>query len=166
MTYTAPTTHVAGETLPAADYNVIVNDVIDHETRILALPRGYKGSATLSSFTTTSTSYVDVTGLSVTFTAETSRRYCVTLFCGMANNSANISIAVINDGTSDIAEQYTQAVANTVYTGTAFAFTTPSAGSVTYTVKMKVVGGTGEMYGTTTRQSLAAKLMVEDIGAA
>jgi hypothetical protein len=34
MTYTAPTTHVAGETLPAADYNVIVNDIIDHETRI------------------------------------------------------------------------------------------------------------------------------------
>lgn len=34
MAYTAPTTHVAGETLPAADYNVIVNDVIDHESRI------------------------------------------------------------------------------------------------------------------------------------
>lgn len=35
MAYTAPTTHVAGETLPAADYNVIVNDVIDHETRLV-----------------------------------------------------------------------------------------------------------------------------------
>ena len=34
MAYTTPTTHVAGETLPAADYNVIVNDVIDHESRI------------------------------------------------------------------------------------------------------------------------------------
>ena len=28
MTYVAPTTHVAGETLPAADWNVVVNDVI------------------------------------------------------------------------------------------------------------------------------------------
>ena len=36
MAYTTPTTHVAGETLPAADYNVIVNDVIDHESRIAA----------------------------------------------------------------------------------------------------------------------------------
>jgi hypothetical protein len=28
MTYVAPTTHVAGETLPAADWNVVVNDII------------------------------------------------------------------------------------------------------------------------------------------
>jgi hypothetical protein len=28
MAYTTPTTHVAGETLPAADWNVVVNDVI------------------------------------------------------------------------------------------------------------------------------------------
>ena len=34
MAYTAPTTVVAGQTYSAAAHNVIVNDVIDHESRL------------------------------------------------------------------------------------------------------------------------------------
>ena len=37
MTYVAPTTVVAGDTYSAAQHNVIVNDVIDHESRIVAV---------------------------------------------------------------------------------------------------------------------------------
>lgn len=38
MPYVAPTTHVAGETLPAADYNVIVNDVISFRNNSGVVP--------------------------------------------------------------------------------------------------------------------------------
>jgi hypothetical protein len=164
MTYVAPSTVTTLQTYTSAAHNVIVNDVIDHETRLNSLPRGYVTAVLLTSFSTTSTSYVDVTGLTVTFTAEADRRYLVSLYSAMTNNTSNLCTAVINDGTNDIAEAYTVNLANQILTSTIFAYTTPAAGSVTYKVRMQVQGGTGEMYGTTTRASLGAKLLVTDIG--
>jgi hypothetical protein len=53
MTYVAPTTHVAGETLPAADYNVMCNDII--------APRACECAATSTSVTysNSTTTYTD-----------------------------------------------------------------------------------------------------------
>ena len=158
MAWTAPSTASVGGAVIASLWNTDVRD------NTLALPRGYVTAALLTSFSTTSTSYVDVTGLTVTFTAEADRRYLVSLYSAMTNNTSNLCTAVINDGTNDIAEAYTQNLANQILTSTIFAYTTPAAGSVTYKVRMAVSAGTGEMYGTTTRASLGAKLLVMDIG--
>jgi hypothetical protein len=78
-----------------------------------------------------------------------------------------MTLLITKRGTNDIAEAlqiYTVNLANQILTSTIFAYTTPAAGSVTYKVRMQVQGGTGEMYGTTTRASLGAKLLVTDIG--
>jgi hypothetical protein len=158
MAWTTPGTATAGEVLAAAFWNENVRDNSN------ALPRGYVTAALLTSFSTVSTSYVDVTGLTVTFTAEANRRYLVSLYSAMTNNGNNLCICVINDGTNDIAEAYSIPIANSILTSTIFAYTAPAAGSVTYKARMKVVAGTGEMYGTTTRASLGAKLLVMDIG--
>jgi len=76
MAYTAPTTHVAGETLPAADYNVIVNDIIDHETRITN--RGLVASSTSSAQVSVNTTETDY--LSVTFTASSAVTYEISAY--------------------------------------------------------------------------------------
>jgi hypothetical protein len=159
MAWTTPGTATAGQVLTAAFWNTNVRD------NSVALPRGYIGLTTLAtSFSTSSTSYVDVTGLSVTFTAEANRRYLVTLQYAMTNNSANVCQCVINDGTNDLSEGYSVQVSNVILSSHIFAVTTPAAGSVTYKVRIKVAGGTGEMYGSSTRASLASRLIVTDIG--
>lgn len=166
MAYVAPTIRSVGDAVTAADYNIMANDVLDHETRILALPRGYKGSTALAtSFSTASTSPVDVPGLSVTFTAESSRRYLVSLN-GSTNNSGGAipGQILINDGTIDIAEAYHAPINNAVQQLNTFAFTSPSAGSVTYKVRIQTVSGTIDIFGANTRASLAARLLVMDIG--
>ena len=53
MPYVAPTTHVAGETLPAADYNVIVNDVISFRNKSGIVPPAVRltNSASITGYT-------------------------------------------------------------------------------------------------------------------
>jgi hypothetical protein len=63
MPYVAPTTHVAGETLPAADWNVVVNDVIALATR----PYFSVTSAAAQTGVTSGTALTGMTGTS-TFT--------------------------------------------------------------------------------------------------
>jgi hypothetical protein len=120
-----------------------------------------------TTFTTTSSSYVDVTGLSVTFTAEAGRRYLVELYASFQHSSANATQTTINNGTSDLAEGYTIPVANGLTTITMYAVTTPAAGSVTLKARTQANGGaTTTYYGISTRTSLASRLLVTDIGLA
>ena len=65
MTYVAPTTHVAGETLPAADYNVIVNDVIAHQS---VMSNVQIGTTSDTSYSNAPQTYTDCTGLTVSIT--------------------------------------------------------------------------------------------------
>lgn len=166
MAYVAPSTVTTLQTYTSAAHNIIVNDIIDHETRILALPRGYKGLTTLATdFTTTSASYVDVTALSVTFTAEASRRYRVELYFALSQTTASSGFAVISDGTSNLVEGGVPAIASQTAYNNIFAITAPSAGSVTYKAQVKTSGGTLRMFGTSARAELAARISVMDIGA-
>jgi len=157
MAWTTPGTAVAGNVLTAAQWN---SDVRDNS---LALSRGYKAATTLAtSYTLTSATYVDVTGLSVTFTAEANRRYQVILYVSVGN-ATGVTQVVINDGTSDIAEGYV-ALASQVTTQSMFAVTTPSAGSVTYKARAQTTVSSVSIYGTNARASLASRLLVIDIG--
>ena len=157
MAWTTPGTATAGSVLTASFWNTQVRD------NLLALPRGYVAQTTLAtSFSTSSTSYVDVTGLSVTFTAEANRRYQVMLFSSVGN-AGGVTQVVINNTVSDIAEWYAS-VANLVTTGMTFAVTTPSAGSVTYKARIKTNSGTISIYGTNTRAEIASRMLVLDLG--
>ena len=88
MAYTTPTTHVAGETLPAADWNVVVNDVIDHESRI-------RQAAVMATFVT-STAYTPSLSTPVPFGGET---YDTDAFHDNTTNNSRITIPTGLGGT-------------------------------------------------------------------
>ena len=103
MTYTAPNTVAAGETYSAASHNVIVNDVIDHEARLLAQAAQIKYIATVtqtSSYTITATSVgaaADVFSSDLTFTAVSGKLYrfeisSSAVLASSANNSYGIHL--------------------------------------------------------------------------
>lgn len=159
MAWTTPTTFTAGSVLTATQLNTNVRD------NTLALGRGYIAMSTLATtFSTASTTAVDVTGFSVTFTAEDSRRYLITLLYNSDNNGANFNQVYIVSGAAALAEGYTNPTASRLSTASIFAVATPSAGSVTYKVQMSANAGTGTIYGISTRTSLASRLLVTDIG--
>ena len=148
--------------LTAAFWNANVRD------NSVALPRGYVALTTLATtFTTTSLPPVDVTGFSVTFTAEAGRRYLISLLINTTNTGANQNRFYILKAASQLFEGFVPPVTSPVLAAAhGFAIDTPSAGSVTYKVQMDVAAGTGTMYGTSTRASLASRLLVTDIGLA
>ena len=162
MPWTAPTTFVAGAVLTAAQLNTNVRD------NSLALPRGYMAFTTLAtSFSSTSTTAVDVTGLSVTFTAEAGRRYLIQLVASAQNSGANTTqIYITTSGNTALAEGFTQKIASATTTISTFTVQTPAAGSVTYKVRGNATAGTWDVYGTNTRAELASRLLVTDIGLA
>jgi hypothetical protein len=131
-----------------------------------ALPFGIVGITTLATtFSTSSTSVVDITGLSLTFTAVANRRYFLALVASPSNTGANVSQIYISKGATQLAEGYQYVTtANVPQTVTIFAMDTPGAGSVTYKAQIVTGAGTETVYGTSTRASLAARLVVFDMG--
>lgn len=130
------------------------------------LPFGIVSITTLASiFTTSSVTPTDITGLSVTFTAVANRRYLVVLMTTLSNNGNNITNSYISKAGTAIAEGYGGPIgANNVSTATIFAMDTPGAGSVTYQARASVSAGTATIYGTSTRASIACRLLVLDMG--
>ena len=129
---------------------------------------GWVAEQTLATtFTTTSASAVDVTGLSVTFTAIASRKYLITASFNMSNSTNVPAQVFINNGATALAESYYgQVGTGNVQTTMIFAIQTPSAGSVTYKAQASTTGGTLTVYGTSTRASIATRMFVQDIGPA
>jgi hypothetical protein len=130
-----------------------------------ALPFGIVSTQTLvTTFSTTSTSAVNITGLSITFTAVANRRYICFLMANI-NVSTNVTAQLfISKGGTDLSEGYVVAAVNTLTTPSIWNIETPGAGSVTYQARMKVDGGTGTCYGSAARNSVAARMVVLDIG--
>lgn len=98
-----------------------------------------------ANFTTTSTSDVDVTGLSVTFTAVASATYWIR-FKGQVGNTVSAAIAhpKLTDGSNTQldAADYTAKAANDSYVMVLEGFVTPAAGSVTYKVRLSAGSST------------------------
>jgi hypothetical protein len=121
-----------------------------------------------TTFATASNTIVDITGLSVTFTAVANRRYLLVLIGSPSNTgtgSGNISQFYISKGGTQLAEGYQYvSIANVPQTVTIFAMDTPGAGSVTYKAQIVTGAGTVTFYGANTRDSLAGKLLVLDVG--
>lgn len=147
MTWTPPQ-HVTSGEASSTQFNAeTVDNLLDHETRILALPRGVKGTPVFitSASQALTTSFADLSGVAVTFTAEAGRRYLIVahaMFDGRA--SPGYYQAVIARGTTCIATGH---VHGATAGGNAFVDLTghdaPGAGSVTYKVKALVDTVTG-----------------------
>jgi hypothetical protein len=131
-------------------------------------PFGFIGTTNLAtSFNTASLTAVDVTGLTVSFTALASRKYLVVAVFNLSNTTNVPAQAYINNGATALSEVYYGAIgAGNVQTVTTFAINTPGAGAVTYKAQALTTGGTLTVYGTSTRASLASKMYVLDIGTA
>ena len=129
------------------------------------LPWGQVGSATTSTATTSiSSSYSDLTGLSVTWTAVANRRYKVTGYSDLSSTSASIARLAITDGSANVKAQAQQALAaNDVAAQTVFEVFTGTAGSTTRKLRGLVTAGTGATQSNVYGPHL---ILVEDIGPA
>ena len=176
MPYVAPSTVTTLQTYTSAAHNIIVNDIIDHETRILALPRGYITHSTQTSNTNNIGTSATDTALTVTFTAVASRRYKLSFQGSLKNESATpqggvgtFAAAFITDSANTIIGAYLTGYINSVNSGdrlrgSAFTFVTPSAGSVTYKVRAIFANGASNVFEAAATNP--AIRLVEDIGAA
>ena len=145
------TTFVSGNILTAAQMN--------------NLPWGVAGYATKAT-TQSVTAEADVSGLTATWTAVAGRVYKFTIMMTMnASATANEVIVYLNDGTTNVKETIMSQV-NGEYQERSVIFyvTGITAGSKTY--KVRATGSSTTIYGTSTRASLAAQFIIEDIGAA
>jgi hypothetical protein len=144
------TTFTSGQILTAAQMN--------------NLPWGIAGKSTLAldkSFTTLTDS-----GLTVTWTAVSTRQYKLTFFGNFSLSSAGLCQSYITDS-SNVAIRETM---STIGAGALFPQSTTVvisgiSGSVTYKVRVVAGAGTGTLYGADSRAALAAAFIVEDIGA-
>lgn len=101
MAYTAPGTVVAGDVYTAAAHNVIVNDIIDMRllsTNVKSAP------VTVNTASTTSTSFVDLSGLSVNITpSSSSSKVLVTVQMLIGYSGANEAFVQLVRGSTAIA---------------------------------------------------------------
>lgn len=110
MAYTTPTTHVAGETLPAADYNVIVNDVIAIRAASVNVQQTVVTTAQAVTLTSANT-YYEIPALSVAITPTTNTSKVLitgTLFIASILNQG-VAFGLFRDGSVVSAFQNTQA---------------------------------------------------------
>lgn len=136
----------------------------DHASDIALLPKGKVGFAQVTAAQGTITTVVDLTSLTVTFTALASRYYRITGFVNNFTSSVTTDRAdlIIADGSSvQIA-----AATTSVSTPTAlicFAVLQPGAGSKTYKLRAQRGAGTGNV-SMNASATTPAFILIEDIG--
>jgi hypothetical protein len=126
-------------------------------------PWGVISVATHTADQTGISSVVDITDLSITFTAVANRRYRITgdIQCASRANGNTVT-AFIRDGSSTIVNQRGETTEN----GYSFplhveTYVTPSAGSATYKLSLNCSTGTADVLAAPTKPAV---LMIEDIG--
>ena len=152
MAVSPNTTFVAGNIYTAAQAN--------------AFPRGIMGKAISTVNTSATTSYTDLTGMSITFTAVVDRLYRATFsgFCQQGSNSRVFVKLADAAGT-----QFDQSISG-IATGGANIFTTITAvylftatGSITRKIQSTVDTGTATWFGATA-DVRSYSFTIEDIG--
>ena len=132
---------------------------------------GQVASATRTSEQTfNSTSFVDATGLSVTFTAVAGRRYKIEAYFDaiQVSNTGYTAQIVLTDGSNTPLQRCSQNIGSSLqeFHMNLLHYTTPSAGSVTYKLRGRVNVGAGPSWKTAAASERPAWLVVEDIGPA
>ena len=141
MAWTTPGTATAGEVLTAAFWNANVRDNLN------ALPRGIVAKVSQTSDFTLAVAQADVTGATVTWTAESNRIYLIQAY-GYSTKTTNVgTIAVsITDSSNNPKQDSTTTVA--AVTGflffTASVYETGLSGSITRKLRAacSTTGGT------------------------
>lgn len=111
------------------------------------------------------TTITDLTGLSVTFTAATGRRYKITGFALLSSSVATDVYRIsLTDGSNNLL-QLNENVASSTSAPIVMRIDTPSAGSLTYKLRATRQAGTGNVT-LNAGPGLPAFILVEDIGAA
>ena len=158
MAWTTPETFTAGQTLTAASMNAI-------SANLNALPRGYIDSAELSSSQSGITTVTDLTGGSVTFTAEADRYYriigSVLVSASGANTGAQLAI---REGSTTHAASISSITNGEYETIIASRVITFSAGSITLKLSLLRQSGSGTLLTTIDASQRPDYLLVEDIG--
>jgi hypothetical protein len=135
MAYATPGTVAAGDVATAAAWNVITNDVIDHETRLLQLRRiAYIERSTAYTINQTAiASATDIFSSDLTWTA-TGATYIVEIFC-LAQSPANgFTKIFLTDGGNNALGSFGTCSAGTQITLVPFfarKYYTPAAGTAT-----------------------------------
>lgn len=160
MAWTNPETFTAGQTLTAASMNAI-----SENTRSLA--RGYIARAELSASQSGITTTTDLTGGSVTFTAEANRYYrifgSVLVGASGANTAAQLAI---REGSTTHAASISSIVNGEYETIIASRVMTFSAGSKTLKLSLLRQSGAGTLLTIIDATARPDYLLIEDIGPA
>lgn len=161
MTYVAPTTHVAGETLPAADWNVIANNEIALYESIQRI--GYTERTTnysVASATVAAAANIFTTG--ITWTADGTSKYRIEFYCPFGECAVNVNSAVqvaVTNGSTNIATlSYVGSGTGSVQVQSpihAVFYYAPSAGSITINARGFYSAAAGVLYGGTGSASVA-----------
>lgn len=141
----------AGDVLTAAEYNL--------------LPRGVMGRASVTATQGSITTVVDLTSLTVTFTAVTGRRYQISAQCELLSSVANDvgTMTITTSGNTIVGRStHTLGAINTSETYNAECEVTGS-GSVTYKLRAFRAAGTGTLSMFASSEA-PAFIRVEDIG--
>lgn len=135
------------------------------QTQITALPKGRVGSGTATAGQTGITTGSDLTGLSVTFTATAGRRYKVSAFVRLLQNTsaATATLRLFDAGGTQLDAWQATFAASDRHTAVILHESTPSAGSVTYKLNATTNAGTLDVVASATAP---ARIIVEDIGLA
>lgn len=135
------------------------------------LPWGYVGAATVTAsqnLTAGSTSFADLTGLSVTFTPVQNRRYLARFFGPFYSSVANDTIvSAIRDASNNtLAQGGALSYTNTAPTGTVVEYNWTAASTSSVTVKVSTrlaTGGTGTVT-MAAAATIPATLVITDLG--
>jgi len=127
-------------------------------------PRGVMGYYISTANSSISTTTADVTGTSLTFTAEANRLYRASFTCDFSQTTAN---AITGFYLCDSSNTIIQAIANSISVANGFAqvslvwLFTASAGSVTRKIRCDTSSGSGTIRGTS---GAGYTFSIEDMG--
>ena len=144
---------------PSGTYATVV-------ARLNALPRGVVASASVTASQGSITTVTDLTGLSVSFTAEVGRKYRVTAAVEVLDSaSSSVYVVSVKDGAFTLHRStgvngHTGSVTNTIVTPPISSYT----GARTWKLTLERASGTGTL-STTPSATYPAHITVEDIGA-
>jgi len=178
MAVTVPNRFFPGSLTDADDVNenfdtltAYINSTLEttatHNSDVALLPKGKVAYATTTTATgSITTAVVDLTGLSVTFTALASRYYKITGWVLFQTTVADDSFAVfIRDGSGTQLQQASQhfRLASVTQFVSPVVVIQPGAGSKTYKLSAQRLGGTGTG-STAASATFPSLILVEDIG--
>lgn len=127
-------------------------------------PLGRIGLATATADQTGITTVVDVTGLTVTFTAYTNRSYRLSAQCYLKSTvNGDVGNIAITDGSNTQVQSAQIPLTTTVATVVCSTVVVPSAGSTTYKLRASRAAGTGSLT-MSAGSAFPAIFLVEDIG--